>query len=67
MDPRWQELTPDEQSDTPLHLQLASRIEATIHADNWSAEEALPAVRTQLVRIRRRIAYHRAQAAHFLV
>lgn len=46
MDPRWQELTPDEQSDTPLYLQLASRIEAAIHAGSWSVGEALPSERS---------------------
>ncbi len=46
MDRRWQELTPDERSDTPLYLQLASRLAAAIHAGSWSAGEALPSERT---------------------
>ncbi len=65
MDPRWQELTPDEQGDTPLYLQLASRIEAAIHAGNWSTREALPSERSlsEYVGVSRIT----AQAAHFLV
>ncbi|SAK41770.1 GntR family transcriptional regulator [Caballeronia catudaia] len=46
MDHRWEPLRPDAQSDTPLYLQLASRLAAAIHADNWTAGEALPSERT---------------------
>ncbi|WP_250865421.1 GntR family transcriptional regulator [Caballeronia sp. INSB1] len=43
---RWQDLTPEAQSDTPLYLQLASRLAKAIHAGNWAAGEALPSERT---------------------
>ncbi|SAL57800.1 GntR family transcriptional regulator [Caballeronia arvi] len=46
MDHRWEPLRPDARSDTPLYLQLASRLAAAIHADNWTAGEALPSERT---------------------
>jgi GntR family transcriptional regulator len=46
MEHRWQDLRPDAQSDTPLYLQLASRLATAIHAGNWSAGEALPSERT---------------------
>jgi GntR family transcriptional regulator len=42
----WHELTPDVRSDTPLYLQLASRLAAAIHGGDWSAGEALPSERT---------------------
>ena len=46
MEHRWDDLTPDAQSDTPLYLQLASRLAKAIHAGNWAAGEALPSERT---------------------
>jgi GntR family transcriptional regulator len=46
MDHRWQDLTPDPQSDTPLYLQLTSRLAAAIHSGTWTAGEALPSERT---------------------
>ena len=46
MEHRWDDLRPDARSDTPLYLQLASRLAAAIHADNWTAGEALPSERT---------------------
>jgi GntR family transcriptional regulator len=41
----WQDLTPDGCSDTPLYIQLASRLAAAIHTGNWTAGEALPSER----------------------
>jgi GntR family transcriptional regulator len=45
MDRHWQSLTPDGHSDTPLYIQLASRLAAAIHVGDWSAGEALPSER----------------------
>ncbi len=46
MERRWDELRPDERSNTPLYLQLASRLTAAIQQGKWSAGEALPSERT---------------------
>jgi GntR family transcriptional regulator len=46
MERSWEELKPDEQSATPLYLQLAARLGAAIHAGKWRAGEALPSERT---------------------
>ncbi|MGV8268357.1 GntR family transcriptional regulator, partial [Pseudomonas aeruginosa] len=35
-------LRPDEAQPTPLYLQLASNLESSIHAGQWTAGEALP-------------------------
>jgi GntR family transcriptional regulator len=45
MDRHWQALTPDGDCDTPLYIQLASRLAAAIHVGNWIAGEALPSER----------------------
>ncbi|KMZ12352.1 putative transcriptional regulator of N-Acetylglucosamine utilization, GntR family [Candidatus Burkholderia humilis] len=42
----WQDLTPDGHNDTPLYIQLASRLAAAIHVGNWPAGEVLPSERT---------------------
>ncbi|SAK39601.1 GntR family transcriptional regulator [Caballeronia pedi] len=51
MEHGWQDLTPDAGSDTPLYLQLASRLATAIHAGNWTAGEALPSERTLSERV----------------
>ncbi|BBU26476.1 GntR family transcriptional regulator [Burkholderia sp. THE68] len=51
MEHGWQDLTPDARSDTPLYLQLASRLATAIHAGTWTAGEALPSERTLSERV----------------
>ncbi|BCQ22107.1 UTRA domain-containing protein [Caballeronia sp. NK8] len=51
MEHGWQDLTPDARSDTPLYLQLASRLATAIHAGSWTAGEALPSERTLSERV----------------
>ncbi|SAK40522.1 GntR family transcriptional regulator [Caballeronia hypogeia] len=51
MEYRWQDLMPDPRSDTPLYLQLTSRLAKAIHAGSWAAGEALPSERTLSERV----------------
>jgi GntR family transcriptional regulator len=46
MDDRWNALKLNDAADTPLYLQLASKLAAAIHAGWWQASEALPSERT---------------------
>lgn len=38
-------LRPDDKQSTPLYLQLARKLEAAIHAGQWTSEQALPSER----------------------